>query len=264
MYIISVVAIINLFGGYSMFKVKEVIKVNFDESVSDYVLKDGISSVIYYFYDMLIIYLFGLIVFKTNINQNIAIFFSFNKQFYRFISYIPIAILQLAPVFIFIKVRKQKFKSIGFKADKNLKSALLGIIFSLPFILPSLIIGISKHISILNSPDLFWLFLYYLIEIALVEEISFRGFIQTRMHGLIKTKWISVIAVGIMFSLMHIPFQMIKAGMPLTTFIVNDSVHLLTTCVIHIYLVYLYTRDNNIVSTTIAHTLIDFIPSMFI
>lgn len=80
----------------------------------------------------------------------------------------------------------------------------------------------------------------------------------------VKGKWLSIIIVGIMFGLIHIPFQMFRSNMPLTQFIVNDSVHLITTCVIHIYLVYLYTRDNNILSSTVAHTLINFIPSIFI
>jgi membrane protease YdiL (CAAX protease family) len=172
-------------------------------------------------------------------------------------------ILQTAPIFIIIKLRKQNIKSLGLKNYKIIKSVFLGIIFSIPFITPSIINAVNQGRKVLSLSNLIWLFLYFLIEIAFAEELGFRGFIQTRIQGLIKVKWLSIIVVGIMFALMHIPFQMLKANMPISKFIINDSLHLATTCVIHIYLVYLYTRDNNIISTTISHTLIDFIPSIF-
>ncbi|GIM30363.1 hypothetical protein CPJCM30710_30290 [Clostridium polyendosporum] len=248
-----------------MLKRKDIFTVNFDESVKDFKFKDGIMSIIYYLYYMIIIYLFGLLMFKTNIYENLASYFNINnQQFYMDIFYIPLTILQLIPIFILIKIRKQNIKSVGLKTDKIFKSMFLGIVFSIPFITPTIINAISRGKNIISLTNLIWLFLYFFIEIAFVEELSFRGFIQTRIQGLIKVKWLSIIVVGIMFSLMHIPFQVIKANIPLNEFIINDSIHLIFTCVIHIYLVYLYTRDNNIISTSVSHTLINFIPSIFI
>jgi uncharacterized protein len=246
-------------------KKSNIFKIEFDECVKGFGFKDGIFSIVFYFYDMLIIYLFGLLMFKTSIYRNLAIYFNIsNGQFYKFIFYIPVMILQIVPIFILIKIRRQNIKSVGLKKDKTVKSIFLGIIFSIPLVLSSIINAINQGQKVLNLASLIWLFLYFLIEIAFVEELSFRGYIQTRIQGLIKIKWLSIVVVGLMFGLMHIPFQMIKANMPLSEFIVRDSVHLITTCAIHIYLVYLYTRNNDIISTSVAHTLIDFIPSMFI
>ncbi|MFA9398481.1 MAG: lysostaphin resistance A-like protein [Clostridiaceae bacterium] len=246
-----------------MVNFKSVIGVDFYEKTKEFEKKDGIISIVYYFYYSLLIFLFGLIMFKTSLygdlSGNIA-----NKQLYKFLFYFPISILALAPIFFTIKIKNQKFESLGMKARKNLKSIILGIIFSLPFVLPSIIINITQGARVLNLADCFWLFLYFFVHIAFVEEIAFRGFIQTRIQGLIKNKWASILVVGIMFALMHIPFQMILANMSFIDFIIYDWAHLLVTFLIHIYLVYLYTRDNNILSTTVTHTLIDFIPSMFL
>ncbi|MBK1813220.1 CPBP family intramembrane metalloprotease [Clostridium sp. YIM B02505] len=242
-----------------------IFRVSFDEEVKDFVTKDGIAAIAYFFYNMLILYLFGLMMFKTRIYSEFRTYSNIsNDMIYRFIFYIPIVILQLAPVFIFIKVRKQGLRSIGLKKDKILKSIFLGIIFSMPFNIPLIISEISEKGKILGLTNLILTFVYFFIEIALVEEISFRGFIQTRIQSLIKSKWVSILVVGVMFALMHIPFQIIKANMPLGDFIVKDSFHLVFTFVIHVYLVYIYTRDNNIISSSITHTLIDFIPSIFI
>lgn len=247
------------------FKKRNIFKVNFDESVKDYGYKDGLISITYYLYEMIIIYLFGLLIFKTSIYESLGNYLSIsNKEFYEFIFYIPFSIIELVPIFVVIKIRKQNIKSIGLKTNKILKSIFLGIIFSIPFIFPSIISEINQGKKIINFGSLVWLFLYFFIEIAFVEELSFRGFIQTRIQGIVKVKWLSIIIVGIMFALMHIPFQMLKAGMPLNEFIVKDSFHLISTCIIHIYLVYLYTRDNNILSTSVTHTLMDFIPLIFI
>jgi membrane protease YdiL (CAAX protease family) len=240
-------------------------KVSFDEEVKDFRPKDGIAAIAYFFYNMLILYLFGLLIFKTRIYSEFRTYSNIsNDMIYRFIFYIPIVILQLAPVFIFAKARKQDLRSLGLKKDKILKSIFLGIIFSIPFNLPVIIGAINQEGKILSLTNLIFTFMYFFIEIALVEEISFRGFIQTRIQGLIKNKWLSIFVVGIMFALMHIPFQIIRASMPLGDFIVQDSFHLIFTFAIHVYLVYIYTRDNNIISSSITHTLIDFIPSIFI
>lgn len=241
-----------------MLQLKKILRVNFDRNVQDFTVNDGIIAIIYYFYIMILNYIFGLLVFKTSIYKNIR-----GNMLCVITFFIPVIIYQLLPIFIIIKVKKQNLKSIGLKKDKSLKSIFLGIVFSLPILISTVVKSINNGNHIIISSNLILLFIYFLIEIAFVEEIVFRGFIQTRIQGLIKSKWTSIIIVGFMFSLMHIPFQLVRANMPLSEFILNDYVHLIFTFIMHIYFVYIYTRDNNIVSSSITHTLIDFIPSIF-
>lgn len=255
------------------FKSKNIFKVNFDESVKDFGSKDGIISMIFCFYLMIIVCLFILFVFKAGIYWNSVGSFGF----YRFVFYLPIVAIELVPVFIIIKIRKQSIKSIGIKTNKIFKSIFLGIIFSIPFILLPIISAVNQGKKIMDFKSLIWAFLYFFFEIAFVEEIVFRGFIQTRIQGMIRSKWLSIIVVGIMFALSHIPVQVISdsisEGMPLGKFIINSSnidnlvslaFNLADKCAVHIYLVYVYTRDNNIISSTVTHTLIDLIQVIFI
>lgn len=167
------------------------------------------------------------------------------------------------PIFIWIKIRNQSLKSIGIRKDKILKSIVLGILFAIPFITSPIINAVNKNMHVINSTQLLWSFLYYLIEIAFVEELIFRAFIQTRVQGLIKTKWISILIVAIMCSSMHIPFQMLKSTIPLIEFIAMYSISLILQSFMHIYLLYLYRKDNNIISVSITHLLLNFIPSIF-
>lgn len=247
-----------------MIERNRILNMEFDDSVQGYNYIDGLFAIGYYLYLMVILYVFGVVSFKTDLMSNMyRALPKMNEQFVQNIYYIPVTIIMLLPVFIMMLLKKQKWDSIGIKGTKIAKSIALGILFSIPLVAPSFHYAILNNKKFIPVENMIWLFLYFFIEIALVEEISYRGFIQTRIQGLIKSKWLSIITVGVLFALSHIPFQMVRADKSLLDFIVQDSVHLLLTCAIHIYLVYLYTRDNNILSAIVAHALIDFVPGMF-
>ncbi|MNI60101.1 CAAX amino terminal protease self- immunity [compost metagenome] len=174
-------------------------------------------------------------------------------------------IIQILPIFVYLFIRKQSLSTVGlkFKGTAFWKSLIIGILCSLPFILPQLVYFFLGHASLqYSTPDLIYKFFYFLITIAFVEEIGFRGFIQTRIFSLIRNKYVGILFVGFLFAIMHIPFQMFQAKMGLIDFIMYDYIHLLITWVLHIYFVYLYTRNNDLVAPVIAHTLINFVPSV--
>lgn len=243
----------------------QLLRINFDEETKKSVdRQDGVYSIIYYAFYIVLMLLFGLLVFKTQIYQSLGSYFS-SKTLFRLVFYFPYVLINLIPLFIILKLRKQSIRSIGIKMEKAGRSVVIGIIGSIPFTLLNISGPISSGKTV--NPDLLdllWSFLYYLICIALVEELVFRGFLQTRIQGLIGNKWLGIIVVGILFGLMHVPFQMMRANMPIFEFIMYDMPHLITTCIIHVYLVFLYTRDNNILAPTIAHAIINFSYDIFV
>lgn len=85
---------------------------------------------------------------------------------------------------------------------------------------------------------------------------------QSRIFTLIRNKYAGILVVGFMFAIMHIPFQMFNAQMGFINFVMYDYPHLLITWVLHLYFVYLYTRNNELIAPVIAHTLINFVPSI--
>lgn len=242
---------------------KKMFKVEFNEDyIAEMKLLDGVLAILYFFFYMVLIFLFGLLMFKIDIYSNFN--YLENENMYQFIFYIPISIVSILPIIVVTYLRKQSFSSLGIESNNILKSIFLGILFALPFALPTIISGINQGYRIADIEDIIWKFLFYLICIGFVEELAFRGFIQIRIRGLIKNKWLSIVIVGLMFGSMHIPFQMLRADMPIFQFIQQDLIHLITTMVIHIYLVYIYTRHNNIIAPTITHTIMNFIPYIFI
>lgn len=235
---------------------KELFKIEFDkEDIQDMKQIDGVIAILYFCYTIILIICFSLIMFKTDIYINLAKNFT-KMEMFRFIFYIPITVLSILPAMLITYYRKQRFSSLGIRRTKIIKSILLGILFSLPALIPSIIHGVSNNYSLRSIESLAWDFLFYMICIGLVEEIIFRSFIQTRIMGIINNKWMSIFFVGFLFAVIHLPFQMMKPD--------PSYPSLIFLTLMHVYFVYLYTRDNNIIGPVVAHTIFNFSGYLFI
>jgi uncharacterized protein len=160
-------------------------------------------------------------------------------------------------------IRRQSLRSIGI-CKRNLgKSLLLGLIPSVILLTVMLIIGFVGGGRLAGPITLMGDFLYYLFIIGFVEELLFRSYIQTRIYGLIHNSILAVIITGILFMLMHIPFQMGAARMGILEYIGNNYITLLFTFLWHIVFRFLYAKYNHILAPTIFHTVLNWSGSLF-
>lgn len=215
---------------------------------------DGILAIFMTIYISIITIIFWYIIFKFRWFDKFASNFE-NKMFAKFIFYIPINIIQLTPIFIILKYRNQSLNSIGINKNKILKQILIGIILYLPLFLLN-----WKSIKTLNIESIslsIWDFMYMLIEIAFVEEIIFRGYVQQRLRGLIKNRYFNLLIVAFMFGIMHVPSTLIQVDY--ITF--NDIVlSVMPRMIMHIYFVGVFKAgDNSILSSSITHAINNYI-----
>jgi membrane protease YdiL (CAAX protease family) len=151
-------------------------------------------------------------------------------------------------------LRKQKISTLGLNFKKAKQSIVLGTILGILIVLINNVIpGIISGCHLNQFSQLLYKAFYYFIIIAFVEEITFRGFIQTRIHGLIKNKNMAIIIVALMFSLMHIPFQMAIANTTMLSFVANNAVWLILLFFWHIVFNFLHKKYNCILTNTIFH-----------
>lgn len=198
------------------------------------------------------------IVFDLALWDKFASYFN-NRLFARFLFHIPLSLFQIFPIFIILKYRKQSLKSIGFNKVQILKQISIGIILYIPLYLLSLILNWVPGINFNLDSMSIWSFLYMLIEIALVEEIIFRGFLQQRLKGLIKNKYINLLIVAFIFGSIHIPFILAQSNL---TF-VQVFISVIPKMIMHIYFVGIYKAGNNsVLSATIAHGINNFIATL--
>ncbi|MDO5779367.1 MAG: CPBP family intramembrane metalloprotease [Clostridium sp.] len=216
---------------------------------------DGILAIFMTIYISIITIIFWYLISKLGWGDEFVSNFE-NKMFAKVIFYIPLDIIELFPIFIILKYRNQSLKSIGINKNKILKQIIIGISLYLPLFLLN-----WKSTKILNVESMsIWNFMYMLMEIAFVEEVIFRGYIQQRLRGLIKNRYINLFVVAFMFGIIHLPFTLIKFDN--VTF--NDVV--LSTAprmIKHIYFVGVFKAgDNSILSSTITHAMNNFINTL--
>ena len=198
------------------------------------------------------------ILFDLNLFEKFAFYFN-NRLLARFLFSIPLCILQIFPICIILRIRNQNLKSIGFIKNNLLKQFILGIIFSIPLISVTIVINYISGIKLNFESISIWSFLYMFVNIALPEEIIFRGFIPSRLGTLIKNKYLNILCVSFIFGVIHIPFML--AQYKFTT--IELIIAIIPKSLYHIYFSYLYKlSDNSILSPTIAHALNNLIATL--
>jgi len=205
------------------------------EMIKTYTWIDGILAVATYLLLLVIYYFMGVLYIQ--------------KQIYLGI---PVNLFMIVLCLALVLIRRQGIATLGITL-KNIRKALLtgfllGIVFSFSMnVLPNILAG-GKLIAF--NKALYNIFYYFLV-IALTEEVVFRGYIQTRIYGLIKNDILAVTVTGVMFYAMHLPFQMQANGLQF------NIVNMLILIFLHFLMNFLYRKHNSLVGATIFHGLLD-------
>lgn len=171
-----------------------------------------------------------------------------------------ISLVCIGLVFMFCFIRKQQLVSVGFGKSQAKKSFVLGMILLILVVALGVIWSLISGLSIqTNINAIIMRIIYYLVFIGFMEELVFRGYIGTRFYGCITNKRLSVVIVGIMFSLLHIPFHMVYAQMSFLEYISANWTNLFYISIFHCGFQWLYSKYNSIIAPTILHFIMDFI-----
>lgn len=171
-----------------------------------------------------------------------------------------ISFISLGLVFLLCYIRKQNIKTIGFSRTFIIKSFSMGMtLFLLIVIFKGVIPIISGSKFQTDHKDIVMWVIYYLVFIALMEEVVMRGYVGTRLYGYFTNKRLSIFVVGVMFSLYHIPFQIVINKISLVEYISLNWANLIIYFIFHLLFQWLYSQYNSIVAPTLFHFIWDFI-----
>ena len=109
--------------------------------------------------------------------------------------------------FYYVHKKDISFEELGFKKDRILKYALLGVLIGIPF-------GTTEYFIITPAPvfpaftlgHLFRDFIYMLFFVALGEELLFRALIQRNLSYAFGTKT-GLVSASFMFAVMHLTWR---------------------------------------------------------
>lgn len=213
----------------------------YESNLKQYTKKDGILSFI----------LFAIIIIEYSVVGILENKFDFIKENIRIVGCIS-NLLMIFITILFVKLNKQKLDTIGIYKGKWKMSIIIGGMLALFYFYNnclSHVIEGSKFVPLQNFP---MLIIYFLLT-AVCEEFLFRGYIGTRIYGLIKNKYITICLTGLLFVIMHFPYRMIVYGMTLSDLTINNWGWILDLFVFNIILNFIYMKTNSLYGAIIPH-----------
>ena len=213
----------------------------YNDNLKKYDKKDGMLAILLF---AIIIIMYGLlgILYKNN---------SFIKDNIKIIGCLFNLLLIIVTI-LFVKLRKQGLETIGLKGRWKL-SIILGGVLSLFYFYCNCLDHLINGEKLISITSILFLMVYFLL-VAVCEEFVFRGFIGTRLNGLIKNKYIVVLITGLLFVIMHFPYRMTAANMSLSDF---DIGWLINLFIFHLIMSFIYMKTNSIYGSIIPHWISD-------
>lgn len=213
----------------------------YNDNLKKYDKKDGMLAILLFAIIIILYALLG-ILYKNN---------SFIKDNIKIIGCLFNLLLIIVTI-IFVKLRKQGLETIGLKGRWKL-SIILGGVLSLFYFYCNCLDHLINGEKLISITSILFLMVYFLL-VAICEEFVFRGFIGTRLNGLIKNKYIVVLITGLLFVIMHFPYRMTAANMSLSDF---DIGWLINLFIFHLIMSFIYMKTNSIYGSIIPHWISD-------
>lgn len=224
----------------------------YEELLKRYSLKDGIKALVLFTCSMLLTVMLGF-SFLTNISSEIL------TSFQVLINFIEIIIC-----LIFLWVSKESLKTIGFTIANLKKSIGMGIIgaFLLVFILivNGLIKGTLQFNHLMELPSVIVILTF--IGCAIGEEVVFRGYIQTRILGIIKNRLVGTIICSILFLIIHYPVKWCAWGS--ISFTVIPLFYVICLLLLHFLCDFVYKKTNCLWGAIVLHCLYNILQAMLV
>lgn len=149
----------------------------------------------------------------------------------------------------FVKFKKEQLSSIGLMHGKWQQSCLVGMVLAAILFFNNCLSHVLGGAHFIPLYSIIGLAIYYLI-VAFSEEIVFRGYINTRLYGLMKNQYLVMIISGILFVMVHFPYRMIAYGMSLSDLTIGWILDLFIT---HMILSIIYLKTNSLYGAILPH-----------
>lgn len=100
---------------------------------------------------------------------------------------------------------------------------------------------------------------YYLFTIAFVEELIFRGFLQNYFFGLRWSRKLIFLLGALLFSLIHLPFQMIIQQRLTLDYVLMAFPQLVFTFLLHLFLCYVTAKRKDVLIPIALHFALNYV-----
>ena len=159
-------------------------------------------------------------------------------------------------VFVILKIRKQGMDTIGLCKGNRKLSLSMGIPLAAILFFCNCLSNVLLENQTFLPPKEILIYTFYFFTVGLAEEVMFRGFIETRLHGCTNHILFDVLLTGILFLLMHFPFRMVAYHISFRQLITNIP-YMLDLFVTHLVLSYIRIKSDSLYGAILPHWISD-------
>ena len=124
-------------------------------------------------------------------------------------------------VLLFLVIKKQGVETVGMKKGNIKLSLIMGIVLAAILFFCNCLSNIIFEGQVFVSFKTILIYIIYFLTVGLCEEVIFRGYILTRLYGMVRNVFIDILLSGVFFVLMHFPFRMIAYNMSFFELLAN-------------------------------------------
>ncbi|MDE7172366.1 MAG: CPBP family intramembrane metalloprotease [Oscillospiraceae bacterium] len=150
-------------------------------------------------------------------------------------------------------IKDRNIYNLGFGKEKLRMNLIISLII---IVITFIVIWIFSDLAF---DKLLKQMLYYLFYIAAIEEILFRGLIQNYLFGFKLNKYVIFIIGALLFSFMHIPFQMVVHNNVSLHYLVEALPNLIETFMAHFVFCLIAYKCKDITISIAVHYAYDFL-----
>lgn len=157
---------------------------------------------------------------------------------------------------LLIAVKKQGIETIGLKKGNTKLSLIMGTV------LAAILFFFNCLSNVIFAGQAFVpfrtiiLYIWYFFTVGLCEEVIFRGYILTRLYGIVKNVYIDVLLSGVLFVLMHFPFRMVAYHISFWELITNIP-YIADLFLTSLILSFIRVKSDSLYGTVIPHWISD-------
>lgn len=155
-----------------------------------------------------------------------------------------------------LKIRRQGLDTIGLRKGNIKLSLIMGITLSVILFFCNCLSNIWFEKQAFIPVKEIMMYMLYFFTVGLVEEVMFRGYIITRIHGYTKRIYLDVLLTGIMFLLMHFPFRMVAYHMSFWDLVTNVR-YMMDLFITHLILSFIRMKSDSLYGAILPHWISD-------
>ncbi|MCM1263626.1 MAG: CPBP family intramembrane metalloprotease [Butyrivibrio sp.] len=159
-------------------------------------------------------------------------------------------------VLLFLVIKKQGVETVGLKKGNIKLSLIMGIALAAILFFCNCLADIIIEGQAFIPFKMILIYIIYFFTVGLCEEIIFRGYILTRLYGIVRNVYIDILLSGVFFVLMHFPFRMIAYDMSFLELALNVA-YMADLFVTSLVLSFIRVKSDSLYGAIIPHWISD-------